>query len=98
VDTVTILWLPAAAQALDREFDDLAARNPQAARSVFARIAAVTRRLADFPHSGRPGQSKGTRELVIPALPHLVIYRLNADQVEILRVFHTARDWPELMS
>jgi toxin ParE1/3/4 len=98
VDPVTILWLPAAAQALDREFDDLAARNPQAARSVLARIVAVTRRLADFPTSDRPGQSNGTRELVIPGLPYLVIYRRNADQVEILRVLHTARDWPELMS
>jgi toxin ParE1/3/4 len=97
VDPVTILWLPAAAQALDREFDDLATRNPQAARSVFARIVAVTRRLADVPHHGRPGQSNGTRELVIPGLPYLVMYRLNADQVEILRVFHTARDWPEPM-
>ena len=47
---------------------------------------------------GGLGQIAGTRELVIPGLPYLVIYRVHADQVEILRVFHTARDWPELMS
>lgn len=93
-----IVWLPAAAQALDREYEYLAARNPQAARAVFVRIVALVRRLADFPHSGRPGQIAGTRELVIPSLLYVVIYRVNADQIEILRVFHTARDWPDLMS
>ena len=93
-----IVWLPAAAYALDREYDYLAAKNPQAARTVFSRIVALVRRLGDFPHSGRPGQIAGTRELVIPSLPYVVIYRVNADQIEILRVFHTARDWPELMS
>ncbi len=75
-----ILWLPAAAQALDREYEYLSARNPQAARTVFARIVALVRRLADFPHSGRPGQIAGTRELVIPGLPYVVIYRVNADR------------------
>ena len=90
-----IAWLPAAAQALDREYDYLAARNPQAARAVFARIVALVQRLADYPQSGRPGQIAGTRELVIPGLPYVAIYRVNAGQVEILRVFHTARDWPE---
>lgn len=98
MDAVSIVWLPAAVQALDREYDYLAAKNPQAARAVFSRIVAVVRRLADFPHSGRAGQIAGTRELVIPGLPYLLIYRVHADQVEILRVFHTARDWPELMS
>ena len=93
-----VRWLAAAAQALDREYDYLAARNPQAARAVFARIVALVRRLGEFPQSGRPGQIAGTRELVIPGLPYVVIYRVNGDQVEILRVFHTARDWPELMS
>ncbi len=93
-----IVWLPAAATALDREYDYLAARNPQAARSVFARILAFVSRLGDFPQSGREGQCDGTRELVIPTLPYLIVYRVKADQVEILRVFHTARDWPPIMA
>jgi addiction module RelE/StbE family toxin len=98
VDAVKVVWLPAALHALDREYDYLAARNPSAARSVFSRIVAITRRLGDFPQSGRPGQISGTRELVIPDLPYVVIYRVTALQVEILRVFHTARDWPNLIS
>jgi plasmid stabilization system protein ParE len=65
---------------------------------VFARILAVVRRLAEYPNSGRIGQVPGTRQLVIPGLPYLVIYRVTTTHVEILRVFHTSRDWPELMA
>lgn len=90
-----IVWLPAAADALDREFDFLAAKNPQAARTVFVRIVALVRRLADFPNSGRPGQIDGTRELVIPGLPYVVVYRVGGESVQILRVFHTRQEWPQ---
>ena len=93
-----IYWLPAAAYALDREYDLLVTRNPKATRAVFARIAAMVVRLAEFPYAGRPGQIAGTRELVIPSLPYLVIYRVNEERIEVLRVFHTARDWHDLMS
>ncbi len=36
-------------------------------------------------------------ELVITNLPFVVVYRLSDEAVEILRVFHTSQDWPELM-
>jgi toxin ParE1/3/4 len=36
----------------------------------------------------------GRRELVLPPLPYIVVYRVTADVVEILRVFHGAQDWP----
>jgi len=69
--------------------------NPEAAKSVTARIKASVLRLANFPESGRIGQIAGTRELVVPGLPYIVIYRIIKSNVEILRVFHTARNWPE---
>ena len=75
-----IVWLPAAADALDREFDFLAAKNPQAARTVFVRIVALVRRLADFPNSG---------------LPYVVVYRVSGESVQILRIFHTRQEWPQ---
>jgi toxin ParE1/3/4 len=93
-----VVWLPAAATLLDREYEYLAGKNPRAAKAVFARIVAIVQRLEAFPNSGRVGTIAGTRELVVPGLPYLMIYRVSADHVEILRVFHTARDWPELMS
>jgi toxin ParE1/3/4 len=43
---------------------------------------------------GRKGSARGTRELVFADLPYVVAYRVT-DEVEILAVIHTARDWPE---
>jgi toxin ParE1/3/4 len=94
---MNVVWLREASCALDAHYDYLAARNPKAARLVFTRIVATAKRLRQFPQSGRPGQLEGTRELVVPGFPYVIVYRVDAAAVEILRVFHTSQDWPELM-
>jgi toxin ParE1/3/4 len=45
--------------------------------------------------TGRPGRVPGTCELVIPRLPYIIVYRLNAGGVDVVRVYHTSRMWPE---
>lgn len=90
-------WLNAATRSLRQIHARVAAENPPAARRVVKCIRQTVDRLADFPASGRPGQVEGTRELVVPGLPYLVVYRVRANTVEILRVFHTAMNWPEQM-
>jgi plasmid stabilization system protein ParE len=52
--------------------------------------------LQDFPLSGRAGHVPGTRELVVPGLPYIIIYRTTKTAVEILRVFHTSQDHSRL--
>jgi toxin ParE1/3/4 len=37
----------------------------------------------------------GTRELVIPKTPYIVPYRLRGSTIEIVRVYHSSRRWPE---
>jgi toxin ParE1/3/4 len=44
---------------------------------------------------GRPGRVPGTREFVIPRTPHIVPYRLQGESIQILRVYHGARRWPD---
>ncbi len=90
-----IVWLRKASMALDHEYDYIFRQNPAVAKRVFDRIVASTNRLGDFPESGRMGQIAGTRELVVPGLSYIVIYRISKKNVEILRVFHTARNWPD---
>jgi plasmid stabilization system protein ParE len=41
--------------------------------------------------------SSGTRELVIPKTPFIVPYRLVGNTVQILRIFHGHRRWPEAL-
>ena len=44
------------------------------------------------------GRIAGTRELVISRFPYLIPYRVRGGSAEILRVFHTARQWPTPLS
>jgi toxin ParE1/3/4 len=92
-----VVWLREASLALDRHYDYLAARNPKAASFVFTRIVASAKRLRQFPQSGRQGRFEGTSEVVVPGVPYIIVYRASATAVEILRVFHTSTDWPEVM-
>ncbi|WP_229505953.1 type II toxin-antitoxin system RelE/ParE family toxin [Massilia genomosp. 1] len=67
--------------------------NAERARSFALEIQEKANSLVEFPGIGRPGRVRGTRELVIH--PNYIIpYRVRGDDVEILRVQHTARRWP----
>jgi len=52
-----------------------------------------TARLVTVPEMGKPGRVDGTRELVAHR-SYLLIYAVKDDQVQVLRVLHTARQWP----
>lgn len=66
-----------------------------AARVVLELIDQVESLLPAHPVIGRPGRVLGTRELVIGSLPYIVPYRVRDRTIEILRVLHTARRWPD---
>ena len=40
------------------------------------------------------GRVAGTRELIIPRLPYIVVIQVKADKVFVLNVVHTARQYP----
>jgi plasmid stabilization system protein ParE len=62
---------------------------------VVGRIVESALRLEQFPLSGRVGRIKGTRELVVPGLPYIILYRAVDDAVLISSVIHTSRKWPK---
>ena len=76
-------------------FAFLEADNPRAAVRIDEAIRNQTRRLIQFPQSGRPGRVTGTRELVVQGLPYVVAYRTFEDRVLILRVLHGSQHWPD---
>ncbi len=70
--------------------------NPAAARRIALKIVrAVEELISENPHIGRPGRVPGTRELIVPGTPYLVPYRVDGSTVQILRIFHGARRWPQ---
>jgi addiction module RelE/StbE family toxin len=91
---VKVRWLNAATRSLRLVHARIAYDNPQAAKAVVRRIESSVARLSSFPMSGRLGQVAETRELVVPGLPYIVIYRVSGESVDILRVFHTSQEHP----
>jgi len=87
-------WTTPARRDLIAILDCIADDNPAAALAVIDRIEESAHRLPEFPLSGREGSLAKTRELPIPGLPYLLVYRVRGASIEILRVLHGARQWP----
>jgi toxin ParE1/3/4 len=89
-----LVWMPRARRERHDAIEFIAQDNPQAALGQLDRIEQQTDMLRQHPKLGRPGRVKGTRELVISRTPFIVIYRLAATRIELLRVLHGAQQWP----
>jgi addiction module RelE/StbE family toxin len=87
-------WTAAAADDLEHIADYLFEKTPENAAQLIRRIYNAPSALEIFPNRGRHGKKQGTRELVIPSLPCIVVYRFVADIVYIVRILHGAQDWP----
>jgi toxin ParE1/3/4 len=70
-----IRWTTEAADQLEAAIKRIQQDKPAAGREVAQAIIDRVERLAEFPGIGRPGEMKGTRELVSP--PYVVVYRRN---------------------
>ena len=90
-----VRWLRVALANLEAEADYIGEDSPAAARRVVQRIFRAANLLKKNPAMGRPGRVAGTREVVVAGTPYVLPYRVRANAVEILRVFHAARRWPE---
>ncbi|MEQ1589484.1 MAG: type II toxin-antitoxin system RelE/ParE family toxin [Gallionella sp.] len=90
-----VRWLRKALLNLDQAANYIAQDNPKAAAEFVIHLRDSALMLGEQPNLGRVGRISGTRELVIANLPYILPYRVRNDTVEILRVLHTARKWPE---
>lgn len=88
-------YTPRARLDLAEIHDYIAQENLPAARRVVLIIRKAAETLAQNPQVGRTGRIAGTRELTVGRFPFMVAYRVEADEVQVLSVIHTARMWPE---
>ena len=93
---MNIIWSPEAIEDLVSLRAYISEEDPAAARRVVFRIIqSIEQLLPDNPQIGRAGRVPGTRELIIPRSPYIVPYRLQRTTIQILRVYHGARRWPD---
>jgi toxin ParE1/3/4 len=90
-----IVFSPQARDDLREIFLYIAGDNPDAARALLKRLRSRITDLQDAPHTGRPGRVPGTRELAIPGTAYIAPYQVSGGQLQILRVYHGARQWPD---
>ena len=89
-----VVWTPVALARLDEIIDYTAQDSPTAAYRVAKEITTrAEATLSGSPFAGRVGLSN-TREFVLHTIPYIVIYQVTQD-VEILDIWHTSRQWPE---
>ena len=91
-----LFWTGRALADLDALHAYIAQNNERAAHAMVERIVArVERQLSRLPESGHPGRIAKTRELVVSGTPYILPYRIVGNTIHILRVFHSARRWPD---
>ena len=86
-----IRWTTEASDQLEAAVTRIQQDDPTAARNVAQAVIDRIEQLANFPSLGRPGEMKGTRELVNS--PYVIVYRSTDEIVEILYIWHGAQDW-----
>ena len=89
-----IIWAQPARLDLLDIFDYIASASPKSAKTLLIEIKNRTALLIDNPH-GAYRWVYGTRELVVTGTPFILPYRISGQHIQILAVFHGARQWPE---
>lgn len=93
-----VLWSRDALDDLKKQLIYIAADDPVAASRVIVRLREAAAGLEDFA-TGRPGRVSGTYEKSVTGLPYIIAYdiilRDAGEAIAILRVIHTARNWPD---
>ena len=90
-----IVWLPVAERQRAEQMEYIARDNPLAAADQDECVGKRLQVLKDHPRLGRSGRVEGTRELVIAGTPFIVVYRVQAERIEVIRFLHGAQRWPQ---
>jgi len=65
-------------------------------KSIVSHLIKSVSILEAQPLAGKPGRIAGTRELIPRKLPYVLVYQVpSSDMLEILRVIHSSRLFPE---
>ena len=90
-----IKWFRQALLDLDRIETHIADDSPATAVDIVVKIIKAVSLLGAQQGIGRTGRVPGTKELIVPGLPYIIPYRVKDGEVQVLRVYHTSRKWPD---
>lgn len=91
--TFSIEWRAEARADLVGIVGFIAQDSPCAARRMKSQIEQSLRLAAEHPYMFRAGRAPETREIVVHP-NYLIVYRLSATSIEVVRVVHSRRQYP----
>ena len=95
-------WMPRYTEQANDDLRDIwayvAADNPVAADKLLMELLTLFEKVTDFPQLGRSVDWLVPGHRILKRGNYLMIYQLLSDQqvVELVRVVHSARNWPAL--
>ena len=89
-----VRWTTPAANDLERIARYIRKDNAEAAIEVAKALFDAADSLNRFPRRGRVGVIDGTRELVFPGWPYILVYEVTDNAVNILHIRHGSRKSP----
>jgi toxin ParE1/3/4 len=83
-----------ALQQIDKALGYIAARSPDGAAKVEARLTAIAALIQEQSLVGRKTSVPGVRRIVLTPYPYLIDYYVGDDEIVIQRFRHAARKPP----
>ncbi len=87
-----IRWTPPAVEDLQGISEYLKAHHPNYRQPTMRKLYERIRGLREAPYAGRPGRVEETREVLVPPLPYIIVYRVRNGTIEIWRIYHGAQN------
>lgn len=66
----------------------------QQAHSAGSAIYKAVNSLGRLAARGRKGRKPNTREINVPDLPFVIVYRMREQAIEVIRILHGSQRWP----
>ena len=90
-----MIWSAASVRDLHDVVDYIHGESARGTVIIRRRFLDTVQRIGQMLYSGRTGRVEGTREAVVPLAPYIVVHQVSSQAVEILGIWHGARQWPE---
>ena len=89
----TVVWTDPAENDLSAIDHYWQTHNPTRADEILDRLEVGGNFLATMPHAGPVIDRLTARKWRVASTNYVLIYRVQPDRIEVIRVFHAAQDW-----
>lgn len=88
-----LLWTSLALSDLDNILKYFSEKDEAITINLAKAFDKAISNIENFPEIGILGRKEKTRELFLSQYPYVIIYRINKNDIEIVRLLHTHQQW-----